>query len=426
MKRVKANRFLRLETLEQREVPAATATLSGGSLFVRTDNVANNLVITQPGPLNQLKVENNGKTVGVFIVPGNLTITTGNGADNVVISMTQAQGFAGFVSVNTGNGNDTVDVGGLIKGNLLINTGLGNDLITSNGVDLTVRGSYTLSDGLGTNTLDMNERNYSIGGSMTIRGIANFKMGEGSTLDVRGSVVIAGSSTPSNQMNVFLDGANVQTTGSFQVFGEGPNDSFAVMSQLNIGGNLAAYLGAGDNNFVLTPLAGGNGVGGDLQYIGAGGADVVIFGEDSVVNGRTNITLGHGINTFVDAPTSVYAGDLNIVGGDGTNTVVVSGELNGNFINTLGNGDGNTTVFTGTLAGIVRYRLGNGSFGALTLAPTVNTFIYVDAIFGTGSSTFTLAPTVTLGGIVRGTGGNYTFNQGSATLGPTLQFINYP
>jgi len=163
-----------------------------------------------------------------------------------------------------------------------------------------------------------------------------------------------------------------------------------------------------------------------VQYIGGTGVDVIVFGADSVVNGRTNITLGHGINTFVDTATSAYAGDLNISGGDGTNTVVVSGILNGNFINTLGNGDGNTTVFTGTLGGIVRYRLGNGSLGTFTLAPSVATFVYVDAIFGSGDSTFNLGPNVTMGGIVRGTGGVYTFNQGTAVLGPTLQFINYP
>lgn len=424
MKRLKAN-HLRLEVLEHREVPAATAILSGGNLIVRTDNLANNVSITQTVG-SQLKVENNGKVVGTFNVPGNLSITTGNSSDTVVLALLASPGFGGSVTVSTGNGNDTVDVGGLIKGSLNVSTGLGNDLATSNGIDLTVRGSYLYTDASGKNSFDMNDRNYTIGANFVVRGAASFTMGESNTLTVSGMTTIGGSTSPINPLSVLLDGANVVSGGAFQIFGDSGNDVVSVTSALNLGGSMSLFMGQGDNTFVLTPLAGGSGVNGDLSFTGGTGVDVVVFGSDSSVGGRTSATLGHGINTFVDTATSEYAGDLSITGGDGTNTVVASGIINGNFNNTFGNGDGNTTVFTGTLGGTFNYRLGNGSLGTLTLAPAIASFIQINATFGSGDSTFNLGPNVMLGGIVRGTGGVYTFNQGTAILGPNLQFINYP
>jgi hypothetical protein len=418
-------RPLGLETLEDRALPAASLFFSAGGLTVRGDNTPNNLVMTQTGA-GDLQVSVNGANLGTFAVTGNLTVLMGNGNDTVALATAAGPGLAGNLSVSTGNGNDSIDLGGAFAGNVMLAAGLGNDSVTATGGDVTVGGSLTSSDAAGVNTFNLSGSNATIGSNLILSGVGTFSMGGGNTLNVGGTALISAAQTAATPLTVLFDGTAATVGQGLQITGGALDDVVSVTSMLSVGGSMGLRLGAGNNTFVLTPAAGGFGAGGGLSYIGANGVDVVVLGSDSLVSGNTSISLGDGINTFVDTATSLYAGDLSVTGGNSTNTVVMTGIVAGNFAVTVGNGAGNTTVFTGSAGGLLRYRSGSGTLGVLTLAPAVAAALTVDVTFGPGDSTFTLGPNVTLGGVVRGTGGSYTFNQGAAVLGPTLMFINFP
>lgn len=415
---------LRLESLENREVPAAFASFSGGNLTIIGDNTGNNLALVQQAG-GQIKVTNNAANLGTFAVTGNINVTMGNGADTVSVTTAAGKSLPGNLTVNAGNGDDLVDLNGDFLGNVNVFTGLGNDNVTSSTADVSVSGSLFFADPAGINVIDLNDRNFTVGGSLYASGVSAFDMGTGNTLSVGGNTYLAATTAFGSKLNAQFNGAAVNLSGSTLISGGSGNDVVIVTAVLNAGGNFNVNANAGDNTFVLTPAAGGA-VGGSLSYTGGAGVDVAVFGSDSVVAGRTSISVGNGINTFVDTPTSLYAGTLAIAGGNGTHTNVVTGQVAGNLEVTLGNGNGHTTVITGSVGGATRYRGGNGQLGVLTVAPAAAATINADWYFGAGSFTLTLGPNVTLNGLVRGTpGGLYTFNQGTALLG-NITFINFP
>lgn len=415
----------KLEGLEDRWVPA-TIRLVAGNLFV--SNQVGPLTVETTAVSGQVKVTDNAKSV-VLNGVGSLIAITGTNLANKINFVADIAGgnkqFPGNLLINSGNGADTVDLTGRVGGNVTLLTGLGADTVTSTG-PVSIGGSLTYADSFGLNTIDLNGQDYTIGGNLNLYGVGTFTMSGAGKLQVGGAATLTATQSVANPLTVILDGTEVTVGRSLTITGGAVNDTVVVPAMMSVGGNLSINLRGGDNTFVLTPTAGGSGVNGSLYYSGNGGSDTVVFGADSAVAGNTTIELGNGINTFADSGTSLYAGDLTVNGGNDTNNVVVSGAVSGNFSNTLGNGDGNTTVFTGSVGGRFFYRLGNGSLGTLTLDPAAAATVDIDAIFGTGDSTFNLGPNLTLTGIVRGTGGVYTFNQGTAILAPTLYLINYP
>ncbi len=416
----------KLEQLEGRWVPA-TIRLVAGNLFI--SHQAGPLVVESTAVAGQFKITDSAKTVIVNGVGSLISITGTNLADKITFQANVAGGnkaFPGNLLINSGNGADLIDLSGRVSGNVTLLTGLGNDTVTSTSEDVSVGGNLTWSDPTGVNTFNLNSLNYTIGNNLTLFGVGNFSMGQSNILKVGGFASLTATQTSANPMSVLFDGAAVSIGKSLQLTGGTLNDSFSVTSELTVGNMLWANLGNGDNVVNLSPAAGGGGIGGNFFYTGGGGKDVVGFGVNSSVAGNTQLSLGEGINAFIDSSTSLYSGDLSIQGGNDTNTTVVSGLVSGNVNIDLGNGDSNTTTVTGSVGGTFRYRLGNGSLGVLNLLPTVAQTLSVDILFGTGDSTFTLSPNLTLDGIVRGTGGTYTFNQGTAILAPNLIFFNYP
>lgn len=416
-----------LEVLEDRTVPASVRVVAG------------NLLITQQvGPLTvqsttvtgQFKVTDSAKSVTVNGVGTLISITGTNMANKINFQANTTAGnkaFNGNLLINSGNGADTINIGGRVGGNATILTGLGADTVTSLASDVSIGGNFNWVDTAGKNTFDLNDRNYTIGGNFTLTGVGVFNMGAGNTLKVGGTnATIRAMPTTATTMDVSFNGADVNVFGNLQVLGGVLDDTLTVTSQLDIGGNMTVNLNGGNNTFVLNPTAGGSGINGNLSFQSGVGDDIVQFGTDAAVAGNTSIDLGGGVNTFEDTATSQYAGDLSLIGSHDTNTHTISGMVSGNLNVTLGNGDNNTTIVTGTVGGTLRYRLGNGSLGVLMVAPNDPTLVQIDATFGTGDSTFTLGPNVTLNGTVRGTGGTYTFDQGGATLLPMLFFLNYP
>ncbi|MBX7104893.1 MAG: hypothetical protein K1X57_12480 [Gemmataceae bacterium] len=415
-----------LQRLETRWVPA-TISLTAGSLNI--SNPTGALVVETTAVTGQIKVTDGSKVVTLSNVGSQINITGNNLANSISFRANTAGGnkaFPGNLFVDSGNGNDTVDLSGTVSGTVLINTGLGNDLVTATSNDVNVGGLFRFTDTAGTNTFDLNDRNWTLGNNFMLSGVGLFDMGTGNNLTVGGSMFVNATPAPAPgvPMTAQFNGLGVTIAQGLYLTGGTADDVVAFTANTTVGGSVVATLGEGNNTFVYTPTAGA--FAGSFNYTGGAGVDVVVLGASSNIAGQASVSLGNGINTFVDTATSQYAGNLNITGGNGTNTAVVTGNLSGDFFNTFGNGDGNTTVFTGVLAGKFNYRVGNGQLTTLTLAPAIAQTVNINATFGFGSSTFNLGPNLTLTGTVRGTGGLYTFNQGTAVLTSNLFFINYP
>lgn len=418
------NKFARprLESLEERWVPA-TIRVVNGNLFVSNQRAA--LTVETTAVDGQIRITDGAQVTTVNGV-GTLISITGTNLANTINLRAEAQAFPGNILINGRNGNDTINLSGTFGGNATILPGNGNDTVTSNNLDVSIGGNLTFVDTHGNNTFNLNGRNYDIGGSASLVGVGTFIMGADNTLSVGGTLNMTSTPVTTNPLTAQFNGLATNVGGSMFITARGQNDVVVITSELTVADNVSVNLGAGNNTFVLDPAAGGAGIGGRLSFLGGVGVDVVLFGAESQVFGDTTIDLGHGINTFIDTDTSLYAGNLTINGGNGQNTVIVNGMIDGNFSNTLGNGPNNFTVFTGSVAGKFRYRLGNGQNGILIIDPTVPQTVDIDAVFGTGSSTFVLGDDLTLTGVVRGTGGDYTFIQGLAELTENLLFINYP
>jgi uncharacterized protein YkwD len=136
---------LALTRLEDRTVPAVTASLVNGILTVLGDGAANAITITAGN--GQINVAN----VGVYSAASvrAITVDAGDGDDTITVgnSVTAPAVLFG------GYGNDRITAGG---GNTQVFGGLGNDVLTAGSGRATMyggAGSNSLSDPFGTSTL---------------------------------------------------------------------------------------------------------------------------------------------------------------------------------------------------------------------------------------------------------------------------------
>src|SRR5438128_907649 len=96
--------FLSFEPLETRETPAATSvSLISGTLIIRGDNTANNVVITEGAP-GQFGVTINSVSKGTFAAR-NILANFGSGNDTFDLHVETT--LPGFLTVNLGSGNDS-------------------------------------------------------------------------------------------------------------------------------------------------------------------------------------------------------------------------------------------------------------------------------------------------------------------------------
>jgi len=416
----------RTEPLEVRVMPASTSVSSSGVLTV--NNIDGDVTVETTAVAGQIQITDLSGVIVVNGVTNKIVINGTNFGETIqfIASNGGTQDFGGSLEIKSLNGDDTIDINGRIGGNVKLTTGNGLDTVTTTIGDVSVGGSFVMNDSAGANVFNANGFSYDVGLAMTMNGVSVFAMGGGALLDVGGALTISRPGSSNVPVTVIIDTATADIGGALKITGGLDNDVVVITSAFSLNGSATLNLGDGINTFVLTPTAGGTGIAGNLSYTGKSGVDVAVLGVDSVIGGNATFNLGGGINTFVDAPAAQFGGNLSIVGENGTNTAVVTGIINGGLSIKFGNGDGNTAVVTGVIGTKFTFRLGNGALGTLTLAPALPAIINIDAVFGTGDSTFNLGPNLSLTGKVTGKGGVYTFNQGTATLLPGLKFKNYP
>jgi acetyltransferase-like isoleucine patch superfamily enzyme len=182
------NAFLRVERLEDRDLPAGTVTaaFAAGTLTLTGDPQANNLEVridngnvtlkgkgttiaggTSFAGVNDIVINlgdgNDRVTVRGRTLAGNLTIDLGNGNDHAQLKKLSV---TGNVSVTGGAGNDHVKIEDhvFVGGNVTVTTNDGNDHV---GIEeLHVTGTTSVDTGLGNDKVEIEESQFS--GAATI------------------------------------------------------------------------------------------------------------------------------------------------------------------------------------------------------------------------------------------------------------------
>ena len=161
---------LNLEALEERCVPAGnvTATLHDSAVLSIVGDCAGNSIRVEVGQSGDtvspkyVRIDAlddtlvNGQTSALFEVPGGLTLKMDlrDGADSVDAAILLTTGGLNFLDIDTGHGDDVVDVsvpgGGFLWGFWAIDTGNGNDRVSIRGAATeTLLDSLTIRTGNG-------------------------------------------------------------------------------------------------------------------------------------------------------------------------------------------------------------------------------------------------------------------------------------
>jgi hypothetical protein len=428
-----------LEALEDRWIPA-TIRLVGGSVFI--SNQVGTLTITpQTGTSVQIS---DGATVKV--VAGSNVFVTGTNLANTVEVDLATSSYNGNMSFAMGNGDDVVNINGAnaILGNVMVQSGLGNDSINlgqdgaSNFggnislIDQRGNDDVNFSTGGGTSkflgsisTIGFNFVNFfdsTVGGRVTSSvgqdTALTFFSWLGGPVNFNAGINITGGA---GNDDIELDDAIIAGNANVNV-GTGDNLLFFAPTQTN--GNFTWTSGGGDDVIIFNPA--GSTIGGNATFdLGDGDNSLVAFDANVTIDGNLIVRAGNGNNDIGGGFAGIVAGDVTFNLGSGDNTLdFAAGSIGGSLNLFLGNGNNEVNVIDTVLSGTLRVRTGNGN-NSVAVIPAAASFVNADIRFGNGNDTFTLNANVTLSGLVNGGNGADTFVQGGATLTPMLVLASF-
>jgi hypothetical protein len=333
--RLRKRTNLSVEALEDRSVPAVTASVVHGDLVVVGDPTAASHISITASDTNADKVADTFK-----VTDGTTTVGTFGGVTHDLI-------------LRLGKENDavTIDLGGLSAPHE-VKADLGGGVNSLNIINGTVKGSVSVHGGDGTNAL-------TLGGAaaLTVNGGVEVHLdGPGNgMLELKGLATVKGDLVADHVSSVKLDagstvGKNVHdhggpgadslsvagAVGGDVVFNGGKQgDTLSVTG--SIGGNLFADLGAGSDVATVggtvagdLVLRGGPGkdtltlsgtVGGHTTVFGGGGGDAVTVAATARLKTAAVVQLGPGNDTFTLAGAAVFP-SLFAKGGPGANSFV--------------------------------------------------------------------------------------------------------
>jgi hypothetical protein len=361
--RLRIGNRLGVEALEDRCVPAVTASIRFGVLSVTGSSTAPGLTITQTAA-GAFAVEDGGNPVTITGsgTVRNVFVRLGSSDDTVLIDL-GGETLAGSVTAWLGGGaNDLTVQTGTIGRALTVLGGSGDEVVTL-ADDLEVNGpaSVALNGGIDTLTVDATLASYlttagvdevtlagSVGRGATFVGDAN-----GSLVDISGSVggtvtfvgsflggwfgggggpnelalrdgaevggvLYKGAFLGSSVDTVTIEGG-VTVNGSVYVATNGGDDVVTVGDAL-IEGKAAFLLGSGNDNLVFGATVGG-GRGSALTVDAGFGDDEVEIADTAAINGNSAILLGFGNDSFViGAALDLLGFTMRVNGGFGTDT----------------------------------------------------------------------------------------------------------
>jgi hypothetical protein len=361
----------RLEALENRWAPALLIQLDGSGnltgIFGVPDGVVD-LVFTADDEVN---VVEDGNDLGTYAVSGNVNVFLGNNiltdADSVVNVdfATNAATMSGSLRIQAGNAINGYDVnvtgdGALgtveIAGNLTVVTGNGAENI--NVTDMEVGGNTSIDVNVefspapvGCSVVFDNstvEGNTYVADAIDVQSIGstfegNFtyvqSFGQDSIVAMDAASTIEGSgSFTYGAGDDCLELAATVLGNVFARMGSGQNDwNLTLGAPANILGSLTYVGGSGIDDLFLDGFVGGN-----VTFTGKGGVDAVEFGSEvalTVLGSNITLVMGNGDDTFTNVDLTAPGARLTFLGGNGDDTVdwsasipaVASAYLDGGF-----------------------------------------------------------------------------------------------
>jgi hypothetical protein len=375
---------------------------------------------------NHFKVTDGASTAGTFGPVGHLLITGTNGADSITVSLGAFTYNGSIDSIDSGNGNDTINVtaaGGGVSGNITILPGLGNDSVSLNNAAgsaaITVGGQIQVTHSGGNDSISLGNATgvSKFLGDVSLTGVNNILLAFGQP-DVFGGNLSASLGSHGGVLffeTKALTAPAVTINGSLQLTGGAGNDT-VVDSNLVVNKDVTINLDGAPNdplnsNLVSTgadPATGAPApplrVNGNFSYTGGSGVDELIL-SGYQVGGSMTLNLGDG-NDVVDLgtvggllPSPTIGGNLNITGGNGDidlngaffGDTGITASVGGNINVNLGNGNDTVTVVNAP-GGTLFWNSGNGNDSVtLGAAGTNGQAFTVQMQFGTGNDTLTLA-----------------------------------
>ena len=314
----------------------------------------------------------NGTDLGTQQYTG-VTLIVGNGAGDGNDSITIDPGVTAAVSLQAGNGDDTLQGG---SGPTTLVGGSGNDLLEAGSGNTTIyggKGSSTLLGGTGNDVMYASNASFTnYGGSVYIQGGSGNNTlygsggydtliggsggsviyGEGGHDLIYGGISATGGNNPADGDLIYGDSPNQTMGGNDTIFsGDGPDTIYGGSGGNSItalGGNDLIYGGAGSNT-----IQGGSGndtiYGGSGSYsINCGLGDDVIYG-----NGGSGTIHGGSGNDVINCASATSS--VQIYGDSGSDTITGS-----NHGDTIYGGSGGSNVIYGGSGGNVIYGGGSG------------------------------------------------------------------
>ncbi len=393
-----------LEVLEGRWVPAMVHDVAGLLLI---SNPNGPLVVTVTSSPGTVVVQDNSGAAGYTGVGTLISIIGTNGSDSITFH--GGSGFGGNVLISSGNGNDAIAFTGPDLGYLTIVSGVGTDSTSLNG---TIGSTFTYHHTTGGNSVTIAGAT-TIGGDASLSGLGNLAIS--GALKVGGNLAIGGNPTSGMPLSVAGAGNLSVRKGLYVTGGTGLN-TFASSGVLQVKGNTQFnFYGPGGGGLYLANVAAGSFLGGSLYYSGGSNGDTLQLGGNLTVAGDANLFLGSGPSAFTSKPGDAISGSLSITTGNGSNTFLISGTVDGNETLKVGNGTVNLTLNTAP-AGLLTFQGGNGNDTLNLGADGVTQVFNVYLSFGTGTSTLNLVTADTVTGNIVGKGFNDSLNQNDAIL----------
>jgi hypothetical protein len=265
-------------------------------------------------------------------VTGKITVRLNNAPANMVVNLNGNTG-ADSLCVFLGNGADTVSVGGTlggkINGSVTINAGNGADSISldaNNVAGSGVGGNVNISLGTGNDTVNVDD-GFNVGNNLTVTGANTFNLSQFGPTNVANNLVL--NAVTKTLPDVFKIGAPTSTIGgNVTVSSSQTAATTQILVDGTIAGNLAVLLGNGTNTFeaLATSVIHGN-----ATYVGGAGADNILFDRSgAVLRGNLTINAGNGTNTFNAVAGVTLAGtSVSYNGGSGQDSVLFGATAGG-------------------------------------------------------------------------------------------------
>jgi hypothetical protein len=337
---------------------------------------------------------------------GNLTVTGDNLGDTITAKLTATDTVQ--VTAQSGGGPVTNLGTFAVTGTLRINGGNAKDTISLDLNGNTLDGSVYINSGNGGDAININNSSATPGAVGGLVSILSGPGGDQVTLDSSfnplrfGGNVLVNTGLGSNGLAVdagaSIAGSLIATDTEVVTFGSSASAGSIVIN--------AAPGGALANNFTFSPLST---VTSNVSVIGGSGSDTILM--DSTVNGSMQIVFGNGANIVTFGGTGSVGGTLTYNGGGGgTFLSMLDGfSASGNVSLSLGNGaNGYDLAHTFTVGGNMTLNGGNGSDMVGDFSGTVDGNLAVN--LGNGTNTFTFV------GTVNGTKLTYTGGSGNDTV----------